>query len=362
MHKIFLLLILLFSFFPTENILAVTNHIPNYEPIKGIYVNAPNTKKPQFNHYLSLVKKTELNAMVIDIKDDDGHLTFTPSKNSPYYQASHPYIKNPKALMNSLESNHIYPIARIVVFKDRILAKAHPNWAFRTSHGVWKNARGDSFTNPFLKEVWDYNIGMAIEAAKLGFKEIHFDYVRFPEQFEKFEHTLTYKELSFNRNIARNRVTAITEFVRYARQRLQPYHVNFSVATFGIVTVIPEAHGIGQNFSEIAANVDAISAMIYPSHWTGLKGIRKPDLEPFRTVQAYAKVEKYRLGKLRHQPITRPWIQDFTATWLGKGNYKIYGKKEVEDQIRALHSQGVDEFLLWSSTNKYTPNVDYTPY
>lgn len=360
MRRILIVSILLFisiSFF-YEHTHAYSKH----EPIRGIYINAPNTNKTVFNKYLLLVKRTELNAMVIDIKDDDGHLTFLPSKHSSYYKVSHPYITNPKALLHTLKKNNIYPIARIVTFKDRVLANSRPDWSFQTSRGLWKNSRGDSFTNPYLREVWDYNIGMAIEAAKLGFKEIQFDYVRFPERFEKFEHTLSYTKKPFDDNLDRNRVTAITEFVKYARKKLQPYQVKLSIATFGIVTVIPEAQGIGQNFSEIATNVDAISAMIYPSHWTGMKGIKKPDLKPYETVQNYAKKEKKRLNKLENRPITRPWVQDFTASWLGKGNYKPYGKKEVEDQIRALHSQGIDEFLLWNSSNKYTTGVDYTPY
>lgn len=333
------------------------------EPIRGIYVTASSTRQPQFSKLLNLVNKTELNAMVIDIKDDYGYLTFTPAKNSPYFSVSHPYIKNPNKLMQTLNANQVYPIARIVVFKDNVLSKNNPNWSFKTKNGLWKNERGDSFTNPFLKEVWDYNIGMAIEATKIGFKEIQFDYVRFPEKFETFESKLTYSKGQFqNTSNERERVLTVTEFVKYASEKLKPYHVKISVDTFGNATVIPEARGIGQNFSLIAKHVDVISAMIYPSHWTTIFGIQKPDLQPYRLVKEYAKMENKRLEVLAKRPTSRPWLQDFSATWLGSGNYKIYGKKEIEDQIRALHSQGIDEFLIWNAGNKYTSNVDYTPY
>jgi hypothetical protein len=329
------------------------------EPVRGIYVTAPHTKQPYFNHLFSLVKNTELNAMVVDIKDDHGNLTFTPPRNSPYFSVSHPYITNPTGLIQTLNSNHIYPIARIVVFKDSVLAALKPNWSFRTSQGIWRNNRGDGFMNPFLKEVWDYNIGMAILAANIGFKEIQFDYVRFPEKFETFEGKLTYQKGSQSTN----GIAAITGFVKYARERLKPYNVKMSVDVFGNATVIPEAPGIGQNFSSIAQNVDIISAMIYPSHWANaMFGIRKPDLEPYKLVQGYAKIENKRLKGLPNPPISRPWLQDFSAPWLGKGNYKTYGKKEVEEQIRALHSQGINEFLLWNGSSRYTQNVDYTPY
>jgi hypothetical protein len=331
---------------------------PFQEPIRGIYVNAPNTNKPIFNQLLSLVNGTDLNAMVIDIKDDHGNLTFIPSKKSPYYSIGRPYIPNPSSLMNTLKKNNIYPIARIVVFKDNVLANRNPNLSYQTTNGLWKNARGDSFTNPFLKEVWDYNMGIAVEAVRLGFKEIQFDYVRFPEKFERLENQLVYDKSAFHGN----RVTAVSEFVKYAREKLTPFNVKVSVDVFGNATVIPEASGIGQNFTTIAQNVDVISAMIYPSHWTAIFGIPKPDLQPFHLVEGYAKVENERLKKLNNPPISRPWLQDFTASWLGNGNYKVYGKKEVEDQIRALHTQGINEYLLWNATNIYTPNVDYTPY
>ncbi len=352
----FIVLLIVFVAFPTNYQIFANTHF-SQEPIRGIYVKAAYTNGPQFAKLLNLVKQTDLNAMVIDIKDDNGHLTFNPSKNSPYYSASQPYIKNPRGLIQTLNKNNIYPIARVVVFKDNVLALSQPNWSFKTSQGIWRNSRGDIFTNPYQKEVWDYNIGMAIEAVKVGFKEIQFDYVRFPEKFASFENSLTYT----GKKDGSNRVAAVTGFVKYANQKLKSYGVKMSVDTFGNATVIPEAPGIGQNFSQIAAHVDVISAMIYPSHWTGIFGIAKPDLEPYLLVKEYAKVENSRLKKLTTPPISRPWLQDFTAAWLGKGNYKVYGKREIEDQIRALHSQGINEFLLWNAANNYTTNVDYTP-
>lgn len=363
MRKVLILLILIVICpFQQRQIFAISNLSQQQEPIRGIYVKAANTKGPQFEELLSLVKNTDLNAMVIDIKDDSGNLTFIPSKNSPFYDVSRPYISNPATLMNTLNSNKIYSIARIVVFKDTVLAGKNPNLSFKTTSGVWKNTRGDAFTNPFLKEVWDYNIGMAIEAANLGFKEIQFDYVRFPEKFESIERQVSYAKKSSSLNAGSERVAAISEFVKYAREKLKSYNVKLSVDVFGNAAVISEARGIGQNFSQIAEHVDFISSMIYPSHWTSIFGIQKPDLHPYLLVEEYAKVENNRLRKLKNPPTSRPWLQDFTATWLGKGNYKVYGKTEIEDQIKALHSQGINQFLIWNASNSYTPNVDYTPY
>lgn len=363
MKRVVIVLFFLFTFSMIQAVASINSlGAPGQQqPIKGIYVKAFNTQGPQFNKLLSIVNQTDLNAMVIDIKDDNGNLTFNPPKNSLFHSVSRPYIKNPTSLMQTLKTNNIYPIARIVVFKDNVLSNKNPNVSFKTASGLWKNRRGDSFTNPFLKEVWDYNIGIAMEAINIGFKEIQFDYVRFPENFETFEGQLTYDKGSLRKD-GRERIAAVSEFVKYAKEKLKPWNVKMSVDVFGYATVIPEAPGIGQNFSTIAQHVDVISAMIYPSHWTSQFGIQKPDLQPFLLVKEYAKVENARLSKIVNPPISRPWLQDFSAAWLGRGNYMIYGKKEIEEQIRALHSEGINEFLLWNAGNNYTPNVDYTPY
>lgn len=336
------------------------------DAVRGVYVTGHSAGGSRFNDLLKLMDSTELNAMVIDIKDDFGNLTYVPSKDSSLakYDIGKPYIKNPRAMLETLEEKEIYPIARVVIFKDTELAERKPEWSFVDGSSVWKNRRGEAFVNPFLKEVWDYNVEIAIEAAKMGFKEIQFDYVRFPEGFENKEDKLTYTmgnyETSESDSVQR-RVTAVTDFVAYAREKLKPYGVQLSVDIFGYSATLPEAPGIGQNFSKISENVDVISSMIYPSHWTSYFGIAKPDLEPYRLVQEYAKVENAKLAELENPPVSRPWLQDFTASYLGKGNYQKYGKEEVEAQIKALNEAGIKEYLLWNAGNKYTPGVDYTP-
>lgn len=335
------------------------------DAVRGIYVTGNSAGGERFQSLLDLVESTELNAMVIDIKDDHGYLTYRPDEGSPYYDISQNYIKDVRNVMKTLEEKEIYPIARIVVFKDTVLAEKKPELSFKTDNGqVWKNNRGEAFVNPFLKEVWEYNVAIAEKAAQLGFKEIQFDYVRFPEGFERRDEVLKYSvghyEGGEGDNVQR-RVTAVTDFVKYAREELAKYNVDVSVDIFGYSATIPEAPGIGQNFSKIAENVDVISSMIYPSHWTSYFGINKPDLHPYELVDAYAKVENQVLGALDNPPTSRPWIQDFTASWLGAGNYKRYGKEEVEAQIKALRDNGIHEYLIWNAGNRYTPNVNYNP-
>src|SRR5690625_273362 len=205
-------------------------------------------------------------------------------------------------------------------------------------------------------------------AAELGFKEIQFDHVRFAEGFELIDERVEYSQgdyAEYELENVQKRVEAVTDFVKYARKELEYYDVDISVDIFGYAATIPETPGIGQNFSKISENVDVISSMIYPSHWSeNYFDIPFPDMEPYRLVSEYAKVENELLSNLDNPPLSRPWIQDFEAPWLyrpfGKPTFH-YGKAEVDAQIKALHEHGIDEFLLWNSNNVYTENVDYIP-
>lgn len=336
------------------------------DAVRGIFVTAHSAGGERFEKLVNMIDSTELNAMVIDFKEDLGHLTYIPPKDSELAKLDigEPLIKNPRKILETMEEKEIYPIARVVVFKDSVLAEKRPDLSFVDGGDVWKNGRGESFVNPFLKEVWDYNVQIAIEAAKLGFKEIQFDYVRFPEGFETRSETLKYSMGEYEDSKldpVQRRVAAVTDFVAYAREQLKPYDVEVSVDIFGYSATLPEAPGIGQNFSKISENVDVISSMIYPSHWTSYFGIAKPDLEPYKLVSEYAKVENKKLAELKTPPVSRPWLQDFTASYLGSGNYKNYGKAEVEAQIKALKDNGIEEYLLWNAGNTYSKGVDYTP-
>lgn len=335
------------------------------DAVRGIYVTGPSAGGARYDKLVKLIDQTDLNSMVIDVKEDFGKLTFKPDKDSPFADVSDNFIEDPRALLEDLEEKEIYPIARVVVFKDSVLAEQNPDWSFKKNGKVWKNSKGEAFVNPFVKDVWEYNLEVAKMAAELGFQEIQFDYVRFPEGFETKDEELQYslgdyKDLKIDNK--KRRVEAVTDFVKYAKDELKQYDVDVSVDIFGYAATIPETPGIGQNFSKISENVDVISSMIYPSHWTSYFGIEMPDKEPYRLVQEYSKVENDVLGKLKNPPVSRPWIQDFEAPWLySNGNVMRYGKKQVEEQIKALNENGIDEFLLWNAGNSYTENVDYKP-
>jgi hypothetical protein len=330
---------------------------PTTPPIKGIYVTAHSAGGARMESLLKLLDDTELNSMVIDIKDDNGYITYpTTTPELQEIGASKKYIRDINELMLTLKKHNIYPIARLVVFKDTVLARKQPELSFLHQDGtIWKNGRGESFVNPYRKEVWDYNIAVAKEAAKLGFKEIQFDYVRFPEGFENKAASLTFSKTE------QSRVDAVAGFVKYAREQLEPLGVRVSVDIFGYAASVPAAEGIGQDFVKISNDVHVISPMIYPSHYsTGWFKQKDPDKSPYETIKGAMLDTHKKLDPIKDlKPIIRPWIQDFTASWLGSGHYMKYGKAEVEAQIKALQDNGVKEYLLWNAGNKYSPGVTY---
>lgn len=335
--------------------------------VKGIYVTSNSTQGAKMDELVKFIKDSNLNTMVIDVKDDTGNITMKLNTGNKQVDKNTLDIVDGKKLLKKLHDNNIYPIARIVTFKDTKLANEHPEWTFKNSDGsVWTNGKGDSFVNPFMKEVWKYDIDVAKAAAKAGFQDIQFDYVRFPEGFENQADSLTYNKGEYKNSQMSSgdqRVDTITKFLEYANKELKPMGVNVSADVFGYSALVENAPGIGQSFPKISKNVDAISSMIYPSHWSnGDFGLQAPDTEPYKTVNRYIQKENSLLDTLgKDKPISRPWIQDFTASYLGAGNYIEYDAKAISEEVQALKDNGVNEFLLWNAGNDYTEGVNYNP-
>ena len=335
--------------------------------VKGIYVTSNSTQGDKIDQLIKYVKDAKLNAMVIDVKDDEGNVTMKFNTGNKLIDKNSMDIADAKPLLKKLKDNDIYPIARIVTFKDTKLAKEHPEWSYKEKDGsVWQNGKGDSFVNPFVKDVWKYNVSISKEAAKAGFQDIQYDYVRFPEGFENEADQLDYDKGDYkNSKLSKGdqRVDAVTSYLEYARKELKPYNVKISADVFGYSALVKNAPGIGQSFPKISKNVDAISSMIYPSHWSpGDFGLEAPDTEPYKTVNRYIQKENSILDSLgKQKPISRPWIQDFTASYLGEGNYKEYDAKALSDQVQALKDNGVNEFLLWNAGNDYTKGANFNP-
>lgn len=328
---------------------------PDAPKVRGIYATANTAGGERLEALLALLDETELNSIVIDVKNDEGYITYpTDDPELTARKTAKPIIRDAAALLETLQDHDVYPIARVVVFKDSVLAAARPDLSFVQPDGtVWKNGRNEAFVSPYSKEVWEYNVQVAKDAAKLGFKEIQFDYVRFPEGFEHKAETLQYERDK------RQRVDVVADFVKYAREQLEPLGVRISVDIFGYAASVSAAEGIGQDFGKISEHVHVICPMIYPSHYSaGWFGLNVPDAHPYETIDGAIKDTHGKLEPLGDaKPVVRPWIQDFTATWVQ--GHVTYGAKEVQAQIRALKDNGVDEFLLWNAGNRYTAGVDY---
>lgn len=355
--------------YDTSRLLSLDEKKSKYYPkdgVKGIYFNSYSINNPEvYNKNMELLESTALNTVVIDIKDDWGNVTMNFDTDDEDISYSKIDIIDPKAMIDEFHSKGIYVIGRITTFKDSIITEKHPDWGFTLEDGtLWKNNHQEAFMNPFLKEVQDYDINIAKLAAEAGFDEIQFDYVRFAEGFETFGDSLNYSRGEFEQKTdmeeGEKRVAAITGFVQRAREELQNYKVPMSIDVFGYALQVRKAEGIGQDFDKMANQTDVISSMIYPSHWGKWSfDIEKPDLEPYNLVYRYLEEEKKVLGELEHPPLSRPWIQDFTASWIGEGNWMEYDAEAVQAQIDAIYAQGQKEFLIWNASSEYSQGVDY---
>jgi hypothetical protein len=322
--------------------------------VKGIYVTGPRAgNKEYIDELIHLVDTTELNTMVMDIKNDSGEITYKMQIDDVIsIGAGVNYISNIKGLIEELKAHDIYLIARIVAFKDPLLAEKRPELSLLKENGkVFKDKNGLQWVNPYKKEVWDYLINVAKEAANLGFDEIQFDYIRFATE-------ASMKEVNFGEEaVDVSKADIITEFTKYACEQLKPLGVYVSADVYGtIIDSKVDAEIVGQNYIDMAKYLDYIYPMIYPSHYAnGAYGIQYPDTKPYDLILNVLNRSTASLKELnnhKNKAIVRPWLQDFTAKWLK--NYINYGPEEIRAQIKAVYDSGYEEWILWNGSNNYT--------
>ncbi len=293
---------------------------------------------------LELLEGTELNALVIDVKGDLGMLSYPseiPLAGEIGAQEIITLRKLPE-MIQTLKEKGIYLIARIVAFKDERLAEARPELAVRTAEGeIWKDGEGLSWTDPFRKEVWEYNIEVAVEAARSGFDEIQFDYVRFPDR----------SGLAFSQeNTEENRVAAINGFLAAARRRLVPYNVFLSADIFGYVCWNHNDTWIGQQLETLAPLVDYISPMLYPSGFQHGVASYRPAVEyPFEIV--YLTLEEARERTGLPSVRFRPWLQAFRDYAFDRRRFE---DAEIRAQTEASEEFGANGWMLWNPRNVYS--------
>ena len=303
---------------------------------------------------LGIVEATEINALVIDVKNDEGLVAWKSDVEIVNRVGSNwnTPMKDFDTLMNYLKEKEIYTIARIVAFKDPFFAKNNPDHAIQlNSGGVYLDRSGFAWVNPFDQYVWDYVISVSQEAALRGFDEIQYDYVRFPDN-AKYYNPITY----FPGRNDRDKDEAIRDFLLYAREKLDPYNVHVSADVFGVVTHSwdDKPEDIGQTWRMIANSTEYICPMIYPSHYgSGFYGFNVPDQYPYEVVRTALLEALERNAAQRNPAIIRSWYQGFTATWV-KG-YIPYEEDAIGKQIAAGVELGLNEYIIWNASNTYYP-------
>ncbi len=293
---------------------------------------------------INLMQETDLNTLVIDIKGDRGMIPYRSSVPLAAEVGAQRVttVREMANLMKSLKERGIYTIARIVVFKDNPLALARPDWAVRTQAGeVWQDREHLAWVDPFNKEVWKYNIDIAIEAAQYGFDEIQFDYVRFPDA----------TGLRFSTdNKEENRVKAISGFLVEARRRLAPFNVFVSADIFGYVCWNLNDTNIGQRLEDIAPHVDYLCPMLYPSGFQfGIPGYRIPVANPYQIVYLSLKRAQERTKLPPHH--FRPWLQAFRDYAFDRREFK---DREITSQVNAANGFGSGGWMFWNPRNNYS--------
>jgi len=310
----------------------------------------------QLQHYAELADKTELNAYVVDIKDMDGHVGYKSAIPKVVEIGAFEKRYDPRKVIDTFHAHKIRVIARVACFKDPVAAAKLPDLAIRTKKGgVWTDHKKAAWLNPYNEKAWEYLVNIAKEAVSLGFDEVQFDYVRFPSDGNV-------RDIDYGKE-TRPRYEAINGFLAYARKQMPD--VILSADVFGIMCVsAADTEGIGQYLELIVQNVDYLCPMVYPSHYAKGQVIHKkkypaPDTEPFAVVNGTLATAKERVAAVKGcEPARfRPYLQDFTAKWLGKGQYKNYGADDIRAQIKATKDAGYPEWILWNARNTYTESA-----
>ena len=313
-------------------------------PARGLYVFrfAANTRR--LKHLIGIADSTEVNALIIDVKDEFG-LNFDPAdpmlkKNAGTQVKAH----NLRALVDTIRAHGILPVARIVVFKDSVTARNNPDHTIRKADGSpWHDKKGQTWVNPYANAIWEYNFRVAEEAIKMGFGEIQFDYIRFPEPFKSLPPQV------FPEQNGRSKPQVLSEFLNTARARFAKLGVRTTADIFGLVTTVGGALEVGQKWEPITESVDVVLPMVYPSHYPpGSFQLPHPNADPYDVIHIAISRARERDEKLGIKgDHVRPWLQAFS---LGK---PPYGPHEIEEQKRAVYDSGYDGWVMWEPGSRY---------
>ncbi len=361
---IFLLLVVIFLpkvlqghyLFSLESFVATTtapkivftpSYIETPVPVKGLYMTSWVASSQSLrNNIVKIIDTTEINTLVIDIKDYSGKIIY-PIKDNPTlksFGSEEVRVKDLQEFIESLHKKGIYVVGRVAVFQDEYFVKHRPDLAVKNKAGteVWKDRKGISWIDVSSREYWDYIIMIAKESHKVGFDEINFDYIRFPSDGDM-------RDISFPFSSTTPKATALKNFFIYLHAALIDSGIKTSADVFGMVTTAKDDMGIGQYLENVLPYFDYVMPMVYPSHYPPtFEGFAEPEAHPYDVVHIAMKaaVDRAVLASTTTSKL-RPWLQDF-------GLRMSYGPAEVDAQIKATNDVGLDSWILWSPSNKYT--------
>jgi len=326
---------------PQSNIQHPTSNIPK---VRALYLNrhtaSPST--PQFKKVVKILERTPMNALVIDMKNVKGDLTYVTElpEAKRVHASKFATIRDIRSYVRGLKEKGVYLIARIAVFKDKRQAHTYPHRAVHTPGGaVWKDRHGESWVDPFDPKAREYTLAIAEEVARLGFDEINFDYIRFP----------AHRGLRYDGpDTQQARVRAIGQFLETAKRRLHPLGVKLSVDVFGYVLWNRTDTRIGQILEKMAPHVDYLCPMLYPSGFTrGSVTFNNPAAHPYDIVRI--SLEKGIARGVAPEQF-RPWLQSFRDYAFSR---HLYREHEIAAQIRASEKLGASGWFLWNPSSRF---------
>lgn len=322
-------------------------HVKTPDVVKAIYLSSWVAGNAKYRDPLiKLIDDTELNAIVIDVKDSTGRVSFKTLDDQVNNTGSvENRISNIENLISTLHSKNIYIIGRVAVFQDPFMTSHKPEWSItKKSDGkVWKDRKGLSFLDPANKNVWDYTVRVGKTAYAMGFDEINFDYIRYPSDGDL-------KDINYHITPPATRADNIENFFKYLSSEMKKdADVPISGDLFGLTTEVNDDMGIGQVWERALPHFDFLAPMVYPSHYPpGSSGFKNPAEHPYEIINKAmgSAIKKTNTVEGQKTSKIRPWIQDFN---LGAQ----YTKDKVQAQIKAVYDNNLTSFMVWDPRNKY---------
>jgi hypothetical protein len=323
--------------------------VPTPSPVRGLYVSRWAAIGQRMWQLIDVAERTEVNALVIDVKDDRGLLLYhsnVPLAREIGADTTRPMsYRRLRAVLDTIRAHGIYPIARIVVAKDPLLAGAKRDWAIKRKSDLapWLDKNGRPWLDPTHPEIWKYAADLGAEAVNLGFSELQFDYVRFPDEDRII------REAVFPLMNGRVRAQVIRDQLGYLRSLVRPLKVPMTIDVFGLSATDTTDMGIGQKWEMFVDRADVVLPMDYPSHFApGTFGLGNPNAHPYETLAHALRDAKRRSAGIPNAARIVPWYQDFT---LGPPHYAA---PQVRAQMRAGYDNGIESWMLWNPGSRYS--------